>query len=849
MSNRPLKGRNGLSSRLLAVAFSLVVVLATTRRTSAAVEPEKVDDAVKRGVAWLYSQQKPTGQWENDLKRNGTGHDWVEMQGVSYGGYTALCVFALLEAGEKPGDPRLEKAVAFLRTCDMFSTYAVGLRAMAFSKLPQNAENRAVLQKDAERLLGGIIKQGGARGLWDYESGIPGQPRPESGTIDLSISQFGVLGLWAAVQAGANVPIDTWKLFDEAWRKQQLPDGAWSYDGEERNIRATMTAAGVATLLIVQDVLGTPAQIAAKDGVDLNISRGIGKLSRSFPETAQMGAYAWYGVERVGTAGGLQRIGPYDWYEIGARRLLQTQSEDGGWPDGGAPGMTRLPETAMSILFLVHGRAPTVIGKLDYSGLAEGSIRVADWNRRPRDAANLVKFLSHVTEQPLNWRAISSRSSTEAMLESPVMYASGSKIFTLTQTERDRLKGYLDRGGLLLAAAEAASRDGKVANDDFSLSIIDLGAKLYPQYKFRELPPTHPIYKDQQFRGQGWRDRPVAWGLSNGVRELIVLLPVGDFGRAWHSTQPSLEKMKFEVGANVIQYAVARNPGRQKMADPYRPRYDWDPFAFPPRFDVDQIPVPAPAEPSPEVDPSDPAATTRPAAAPPPLGAVPPDARFIVVGRLKVGQNWDPEPAAWQRMSVTLANQAKVFLTAVPVELKKESLAPVKVLHWTGTTAVKLSASEQAILADFVKGGGTLVVDAAGGSTEFADSAQAALIDALGSLAKPRAPAPGAPATTQPTFGILLPNDDALYEVSGHRITTFSYRTFMRSKLVGRLDAPRLRCLAVDGRRAVYFSREDLTAGICGVNTDGIFGYSPTTAGQIMKNILLLAQPQPRKPE
>jgi hypothetical protein len=36
-----------------------------------------------------------------------------------------LSTYALLAAGEDPQDPRIEKAVAFLRNADMVGTYAI----------------------------------------------------------------------------------------------------------------------------------------------------------------------------------------------------------------------------------------------------------------------------------------------------------------------------------------------------------------------------------------------------------------------------------------------------------------------------------------------------------------------------------------------------------------------------------------------------------------------------------------------------------------------------------------------------------------------------------------------------
>ena len=138
----------------------------------------------------------------------------------------------------------------------------------------------------------------------------------------------------------------------------------------------TLTAAGVATLLIVQDVLGSlggAGGASGPTGNDVVLDRGLANISRSFDEAKSLGTYAWYGIERIGTAGGFRYIGTQDWYAIGARHLISTQLPDGSWKAGEAPGMTDLTETALAVLFLAHGRAPVLMGKLNYSAVLEGA--------------------------------------------------------------------------------------------------------------------------------------------------------------------------------------------------------------------------------------------------------------------------------------------------------------------------------------------------------------------------------------------------------------------------------------------------------------------------------------------
>ena len=72
-------------------------------------------------------------------------------------------------------------------------------------------------------------------------------------------------------------------------------------------------------------------------------------------------------------------------------------------------------------------------------------------------------------------------------------------------------------------------------------------------------------------------------------------------------------------------------------------------------------------------------------------------------------------------------------------------------------------------------------------------------------------------------------------------IDSVDYRPYMRRRAVGKLDAPRVRGIKVQGRLAVFYSREDLSAGMVGQPVDGITGYTPESATAIMRNILLYA--------
>ena len=88
-----------------------------------------------------------------------------------------------------------------------------------------------------------------------------------------------------------------------------------------------------------------------------------------------------------------------------------------------------------------------------------------------------------------------------------------------------------------------------------------------------------------------------------------------------------------------------------------------------------------------------------------------------------------------------------------------------------------------------------------------------------------------------------LPATHALYNDANGKIESFKYRSFARRLLTGNAHQPRVRGIGVGGGRiGVFYSREDLTAGCVGQQVDGILGYDPKVATQIMINMVMYAE-------
>jgi hypothetical protein len=200
----------------------------------------------------------------------------------------------------------------------------------------------------------------------------------------------------------------------------------------------------------------------------------------------------------------------------------------------------------------------------------------------------------------------------------------------------------------------------------------------------------------------------------------------------------------------------------------------------------------------------------------------------IKVARLQYAGNWDPEPGGWRRLAAAMNNRNLAKLEVTPVKLADGALGSYAIAHLTGTEAVTLDAAAQGELKKFVDAGGTLIIDAAGGSSAFADSAEA-LLAAMFPDTKPA----------------RMPEDHELFK--GREKLAVAYRAFSR-KVIGALDnQPRVMAVEKNGRVAAIYSREDLSVGLVGQHVDGIIGYEPPAASEIMLRLLFHLSARPKQ--
>src|SRR5688572_3103021 len=237
--------RAKLLAAVLILALPTMSGVAVAQAPPATDEGDAISASISRGKKWLYSVQKD-GNWEPTKARNKADQSW-RMDGGQWGGRTALATYALLASGDSPQQEHVARAIKFLRGADMIGTYALGCRLQVWSLLPTSAETRKLVSRDARMLLQSVRKTGPGKGFYSY-TGAPGDD------FSLSRSQYGVLGIWAAAEMGAEIPSDYWDVVEQSWLGAQTPDGGWNYDKlPDRTPTLGLTANGVATLYFTQD--------------------------------------------------------------------------------------------------------------------------------------------------------------------------------------------------------------------------------------------------------------------------------------------------------------------------------------------------------------------------------------------------------------------------------------------------------------------------------------------------------------------------------------------------------------------------------------------------------------------
>jgi hypothetical protein len=589
-----------------------------------------------------------------------------------YGGMTALCVYALLEAGcDYQKIPVLKQAVRWLAGAKLHGTEAVSLRAAALASLKDERVLKN-LQRDVDWLLQAAYRDGSYTDV-----SANGKDRRPDDPFDNTNSQWAVLGVYAGVERGLSVPGKHayWGRVTRYWQSQQQPDGGWGYGTQLRGGKmqdkpyGSITAAGVATLSICRYQAARGRHVEGHVNPPIRpLQKGLAWLENNIsvdanPRKNAEWYYAWlFHLQRVGELTGRRYIAGVNWNKEATKRLRRKQNPDGSWGYG-----PRTTQTCFALLFLARGEAPILLNKLQYDG---------PWDVHARDAANLTGWLTYMFERPLGWQVLDMTAATDkndaGWRDGRIAQLSITGPMNLSEEQIDRLRQFVRRGGLIFTEALG----GK---EEHTRDVQRLAVRLFPEYPLAPLDAKHPIY-NLQFTDVAPRDLQV---VHNGVRPLLIHSP-HDVSLALQLGAKEKRRPTFNLMANLYLYLT------EKGAFPPRGRAHW----------------PAPTKRKPT--------------------------RTICLARVKHAGNCDPEPAAMQRLALELAQYDADLKVSAPLSWDHIDAKQYPVACMTGTASFDLSSKERRNLEAYLQAGGTLLADAAGGSNAFADSFRREVFKPLG---------------------------------------------------------------------------------------------------------------------
>jgi hypothetical protein len=389
---------NRFPCSLVLLAGSLLLAPTPTR----AVDPEKVNRAIEKGLAFLRAQQQPSGAWAFT----------AEQQGANF-----LAGLTLLELGYRPDDPEIRKLVRVVRpqVPRLSQTYHVACALLFLDRLG-DPRDIPLIEALGVRLLetqnadggwgyyGPAVPEALAKRLEEHVKENADRPRPEKvaplgkrarddlprdlqerlallerrpgdaaralGQDDNSNTQLAILALWRARNYG--VPVD--RAFARVrlrFVETQNADGGWTYRSPGAST-PTMTCVGLIGLALAHAVQKEAAEARRPGmqptplmeiGQDPAIRKGLAALASTvgqpvgtgkeeqIPKLKEAGRayYFLWSVERVAVGLDLKTIGGKDWYDWGAEILLRNQQPDGSWA-GEFAGLGI--DTCFALLFL-----------------------------------------------------------------------------------------------------------------------------------------------------------------------------------------------------------------------------------------------------------------------------------------------------------------------------------------------------------------------------------------------------------------------------------------------------------------------------------------------------------------
>ncbi|MFB3066454.1 MAG: prenyltransferase/squalene oxidase repeat-containing protein [Planctomycetota bacterium] len=374
----------------------------------------RVNEAIEKGVAWLKKKQGPDGSWGSCTSSQSYSGE-KRKRSCYFSGPTTFSLYTLSKCGVKKQDKSIQSGYRWVKkkyrktqawndktgkkrgfrsppdqVSYEVSSLMLMLEAMSqrSSKLtgkhkkrrlhtdsPSRPPLRSKFSKDDWKWLhqgvifltvGNRSSKGGIQGCQNAAPGGGWRYGPRNGDQDLSATQFALLGLRAASQAGYPVKEKVWRTALNGVRQHRAGGGGYSYRKGE-GWSAGMDACALGSMIICKEqleLLGAPVPA----WVDGHIKAAMKHLDEVFDVQHNKGAhhgsayhyYYLYAVERVGDLTGRKEFAGKDWYVRGAEFLLAQQHGDGSWTDATCMPPRDTLGTCFALLFLKKATMPAV---------------------------------------------------------------------------------------------------------------------------------------------------------------------------------------------------------------------------------------------------------------------------------------------------------------------------------------------------------------------------------------------------------------------------------------------------------------------------------------------------------
>lgn len=214
----------------------------------APADPQKIEEAIARGVDFLLRRQNEDGSWGSHFNTKGL-NIYAPAPGAHHAfrsGVTALCVMALAEL-EKDGDnPQIGEAIdrgeswmlahlPSLRRATpdaIYNTwghaYAIQALAVLMNRKTGDEERQRRLKQAIAEQIELLKRYESVDGGWCYYDFDFGTQKPAGSTISF-VSATVLVALHAAKEAGAEVPEKIIDRAVESIRRQRKPDFTYLY--------------------------------------------------------------------------------------------------------------------------------------------------------------------------------------------------------------------------------------------------------------------------------------------------------------------------------------------------------------------------------------------------------------------------------------------------------------------------------------------------------------------------------------------------------------------------------------------------------------------------------------------